>query len=397
MFVHVGLPKTGTTYVQTMMATNRQKIADQGLLYPRGLRGRQHFLAVLDFMQWPFGGVTLDEVDGLWVDLVDKVLAWPGRSLISHELLSRATSDEVARLVQSFAAREVHAVVGARDLATLVPAVWQERAKNRAVETWSDYREQVALGPDGGHPFWRLHDLEHVLAVWRQHIPDERIHVVTVPPPGADSHLLFDRFAGLLGLHWSNFTMATKGNNISIGVTELALLREVNVAADDRLDDPTYRSTVKQILVPEVLGLRAGQVRAKMPQSDLPWLESYTAHVTATMTAGRLDIVGDVDDLRPLVVAADHEDADAQTAGTGNDAVTAAFAEVTLSLLSLLQAERRQPSTRPGQDRPGESSEPDPERDGPEREISPLRRLVSLARSVGGRVVRRLGVTRGGG
>ncbi len=34
VFLHVGTPKTGTTYLQTVMWANRDKLAEQGLLLP---------------------------------------------------------------------------------------------------------------------------------------------------------------------------------------------------------------------------------------------------------------------------------------------------------------------------------------------------------------------------
>ena len=44
VFLHVGLPKTGTTYVQTVLWRNRAALAEQGLVYP-GPRRREHMWA----------------------------------------------------------------------------------------------------------------------------------------------------------------------------------------------------------------------------------------------------------------------------------------------------------------------------------------------------------------
>ena len=44
VYVHVGLPKTGTTFLQTTMWHNRAQLAAQGFLYP-GEKRMDHFHA----------------------------------------------------------------------------------------------------------------------------------------------------------------------------------------------------------------------------------------------------------------------------------------------------------------------------------------------------------------
>ena len=55
VFFHVGLPKTGTTYLQTMMWHNRAELARQGVLLP-GESSRQHL--------WASGVVREDPPEG---------------------------------------------------------------------------------------------------------------------------------------------------------------------------------------------------------------------------------------------------------------------------------------------------------------------------------------------
>ena len=44
VYLHIGLPKTGTTYLQTLMWNNREVLAGQGVLLPGDSR-RQHLWA----------------------------------------------------------------------------------------------------------------------------------------------------------------------------------------------------------------------------------------------------------------------------------------------------------------------------------------------------------------
>lgn len=56
VLVHVGTPKTGTSYLQDVLFLNRDSLQDQGILYPAD-RFDEHFLAALDLMELPWGGL----------------------------------------------------------------------------------------------------------------------------------------------------------------------------------------------------------------------------------------------------------------------------------------------------------------------------------------------------
>ena len=62
--VHVGTPKTGTSYVQDVLFLNRETLAEQGILYPAD-RFDEHFLAALDLMELHWGGLETQAV-GAW-------------------------------------------------------------------------------------------------------------------------------------------------------------------------------------------------------------------------------------------------------------------------------------------------------------------------------------------
>jgi hypothetical protein len=356
VFVHVGLPKTGTTHVQMSFAANRRLLARQGLLYPHAPRHPQHFLPVLDFLQMRFGAIGPAEVAGRWETLQKAVDAWSGRALVSHELLAGASTDQVGRLVEEFPTRPVHVLITVRDLSRMLPAVWQERAKNRVVESWQEFREAVALGPDAEQPhaFWLLHDAGKVVGVWREHVPDDRIHVVTLPPSGSDEGALLDRFTSVLGVDSTGFTVPSAAANASIGGLELAVLREVNVVARRRLSRREYQALVKRFLVPRVLAEREGDlVKVTVPESDRSWITAYTDRVCAMLSEGAIDIVGDLDDLTPRSFAAVDPDDPAQSGDFPDDDVTHAMAEVIVDLLQrsdLNHGGVAQPTARSGPD-----------------------------------------------
>ena len=133
VLVHVGAPKTGTSYVQDVLFLNRESLAGQGILYPAE-RFDEHFLAALDLMELHWGGLETQAV-GAWDRLAEQVRSWPGTSIVSHEILATASRQQVRRALDSFGDAEVHVVLSARDLVRQIPAEWQENVKHRRTVT----------------------------------------------------------------------------------------------------------------------------------------------------------------------------------------------------------------------------------------------------------------------
>ncbi|CAN5599720.1 hypothetical protein BH10ACT10_BH10ACT10_04050 [soil metagenome] len=138
VFFHVGLPKTGTTYLQTLLWNNEGELARQGVLLP-GTSVREHL--------WASGVVREDpkidrrgpEAAGAWDRIVADVNAWPGTAIVSHEFFAAASADQALRAMQRLDDAEVHVVVTARDTVALVTARWQEFVKNGSTVPIDDY------------------------------------------------------------------------------------------------------------------------------------------------------------------------------------------------------------------------------------------------------------------
>ena len=55
VLLHIGLPKTGTTYLQQVVWGNRDRLASDGILLP-GFGHREHLWAALDLQERPAAG-----------------------------------------------------------------------------------------------------------------------------------------------------------------------------------------------------------------------------------------------------------------------------------------------------------------------------------------------------
>lgn len=230
VFFHIGLPKTGTTYLQTIMWNNRDRLRELGVLLP-GASAREHLWASCVVREDHKVSRRDPKAPGSWDRLVGEVAEWPGDAVISHEFFASATTEQATRAIEALAPAEVHVVVTGRDSLGLFTASWQESVKNGGVTPINDYGRQVS-----GNPLviwnWRALDLGLVLDRWSQSVPPDHVHVLPLPQPGAPRELLWQRFAGVLGVDPAALDVSGNFPNESMGVAETETLRRIN----ERLD-----------------------------------------------------------------------------------------------------------------------------------------------------------------
>jgi len=258
LFLHIGLPKTGTTTLQARFADNRDALRDAGVLYPF-VRPDAMFHAAVEVLNWfPRWGLDPSLLTGTWAEFCRRARQYDGRTLVSHEVFGRAQPRHIEKAMAEVGDLELHVVVTARDLSRQVTAVWQERVKNGHDYTFESFLdregvERIAPGKRARSFFWREQDLTAVLKRWEQFVPAERIHVVTCPPPGGDPDELVRRFARVLDLDPTLLDSPRRGENSSLGAAQVDLLRRVNAALDGSIDRRDYSRVVKRFFAQSVL------------------------------------------------------------------------------------------------------------------------------------------------
>jgi hypothetical protein len=349
--LHVGAPKTGTSFVQDVLWRNRGHLAEQGILYPAD-RFDEHFLAALDLLELSWGGLEKQAV-GAWDRLAERVRQWPGTSIVSHEILATASRQQVRRALDSLAGpdAEVDVVLSARDLVRQIPAEWQENVKHRRTVAYRDFLDKITDPSRQGALaswFWGVQEVPDILARWGGGLPPERVHVVTVPKPGAPRDLLWQRFERVLGLGGmldeAALSDARRRANPSLGVNETALIRRINERVNDGVlvgDD--YRLLVRELLAHRTLSQRRRSARLGLPDDVRAWAVELSGAWIEELREQRYDVAGDLEELRPdphgteaLFVDPDHPDEDA-VADAALDSIVTLLSEVA----RLQESERR--------------------------------------------------------
>ena len=300
VFLHIGTPKSGTTYLQEKLALNREAIAEQGLTYPTTRTGN-HFEGALDLIEERWAG-QLDVARGQWGALVGEARKAAGDVLISHEILAAASPAQIAGAMAAFEDDEVHIVLTVRDLARQIPAEWQENVKHRGRRTFAKFMALVVKArrtkPDVW--FWRVQAIPDILTRWGNGLPPDRIHVVTVPQAGEQSDLLWTRYATVIGLDPSRAYADATDYNPSLGIVEAAVVRRLNkLLAGRGIPREVYVDLVREVIARDTLAQRPDQIRAVLPERRWDFVDTVTSEWLDWLEGAGVDIVGDLADLQP--------------------------------------------------------------------------------------------------
>jgi len=191
--IHIGTPKSGTTYLQKLLFGNRERLAAHGVLLP-ATSANDHALAAIGMRNGP-----TDTYADVWDGVLAEASTWDGTVVITNEWFAMASPERTEEAVRRLGeAGEVHVVVTARDLVDQVPAAWQETLKLGDATSIDEFADKLDQ-PDFRWGWWST-DPAEVLERWSPYLPAERFHLVTIPPRGASPDLLWYRFAEASGL-----------------------------------------------------------------------------------------------------------------------------------------------------------------------------------------------------
>jgi hypothetical protein len=305
VYLHIGLPKTGTTTVQTALERRSEALADAGVLYPAGRRAQR--LAAFDLIGQRVEG---DErhVPGAFARLVDEISGFDGKAIIfSEEELGLARPRQVRRLVQGLSDHRVFLVVTVRDMARTVVSAWQQSVVMGRTTTWQEY---IAAVRDSGGDlsvtagFWARHDLLAVMDTWGAVVPPERIRVVTVPPRGAPPGTLLERFAAATDLPpgiWGDWERTER--YVSFGAAELEVVRRLNEQVVGPLTLRQHRFVVENGIRPGMTGTQSRPLT--LPPEHAAWALEHGRGVVSELRRRETPVFGDLDDLAPVEAVSD--------------------------------------------------------------------------------------------
>ncbi|WP_141014078.1 hypothetical protein [Nocardioides sambongensis] len=187
LILHIGLMKSGTTYLQGKLVANRDRLLEQDVLFP-GRMWSDQWKALRDYIDFDHGA------PGAWERIREEIDAYPETVLMSVEHFAAIERAHIERLPTVFPDTEIRAVVTVRDLGRQVPSMWQEVVKNGSTWTLQQYvdgLQEVNRTDDSAadetlrkihRTFWTRHNANKIVRRWADYIGFENITVVVNPP-----------------------------------------------------------------------------------------------------------------------------------------------------------------------------------------------------------------------
>ncbi|QIK67429.1 hypothetical protein G7072_14735 [Nocardioides sp. HDW12B] len=313
LHLHVGAPKSGSTYVQQALHANAPALEAAGTLVPG--RRVDHFR----LCAWTLDQHTLmphpRRVRTSARELLDETRAWlagPGdRSVvISHELFAAATDEQIRRLQEETAGAALRVHYVARPLSRTVPAEWQQAVKGGSSMTLGDFVAGVVDRFDA-HPeeqptiigesdvvakFAALHDVTHVVPRWAGRVGAENVTVVTMPRAGSDRTELWRRFLSATGLPTDGLPVPDDARpNVSLGAVEAEVLRRVNAlrAPGPGGVSPDGASGAVRRLAHRLVESSPSPVEIVLPEHARDWARRQSERIVAHLESSPCLVVGD--------------------------------------------------------------------------------------------------------
>ncbi|MPZ61377.1 MAG: hypothetical protein GEU93_08775 [Propionibacteriales bacterium] len=300
VYVHIGAPKTGSTFLQGRLFANQAALAEQGICLPGRLI--EHFQSKL------FLTGQLEEEHGhparantAWQRLLAEIRDWPGTALLTHELFAGLDDAAVQRMLDYLAPADVHLIYAARDLMRQIPAEWQEHIKHGWRVPFHEFVEDLMAEGPSSTWFRQVQDPPRVLERWSA-LPGAHRHLVVVPPPDSDPELLWQQFASIVGFDPSDMEADDVFVNESLGTAEAELVRRVNKYAVPRLLEEGRGQVprwIKTELAHSLLSQRPDPHRLTVNPEYRAWIVRRSEKIVDELKSSDLHITGDLDDLIP--------------------------------------------------------------------------------------------------
>ncbi|MFM1964307.1 MAG: hypothetical protein RL134_32 [Actinomycetota bacterium] len=365
LIVHIGPRKTGTTYLQRVLQQLSPSLKAQGVLYPTDYRGEDdynHVGAVSDLThneeskesnRW-----TGKDGSG-WTGLAGAIANWDGTAIISAEMIGGLRPPAARRMLDGLSASTIDVVITMRDLGRILPSSWQQHVRNTHTQNYRRYlarraKERGTLPPaqmqaewdaERHQTFWRSYAYGALVRRWQDLVGADHVSVVTLPPAGSPSNLLWDRFRMALDIDSLPETAPKLPAFIAnIGSTraEAVFLHALNVEAKRRGWNRKTANELQQHLLSSGFLERPDRGGPLLlPRSYLGTVREWVEADISDMATTGVVVHGDVEDLRVL-------DSSASRGRVPSDQIATAGAFATAHAMAREAEEIRRRNAREG-------------------------------------------------
>ncbi len=301
--VHIGAPKTGTTYMQDRLNQRRAELLRLGVLYPDTpwLNHVQHLLGPL---RWFANDATQQaQADQLWDGLLTAVRAHHGRCVVSAENAVIANPAMISQIVNDLGPDRVQVLLTVRPVANVLSSFWQEEVRWGATDTFETWLAGALQALDGPslHPLWACHDHAAIAQRWSEVVGPDRVTVVIAQPdrPATVTDIV-EQLLVLPGGTLAHPDADTARANRSLTMAEVELIRRLNVSRSGPQGVPQMGEVLTLATIERLVeGRRPGpdEPRPQPPRSVVQTLEPFSRQSVTRLQALGVHVVGDPETL----------------------------------------------------------------------------------------------------
>ncbi len=296
--LHIGAMKTGTTFLQQLLADHRDLLAQHGFRVPRdqarALRGVMNGAPAAD------ASIRRDRLAHRFLRDIQE---YDGRgSVVSWEFLSFWDRRQAQHLLDELPGVDVEVVLTVRDAARTMPAQWQTTCRNGTTLPWPRFARGIGAWLDHGRDtrparlFRRTQGIPRMLDVWTDVVGTDRVRVVTVPASGDDPLLLWRRFAEASGIDPRLPVDPAVRSNPSLGHPSCELLRRINEVLAHEAPDRSEK-VIRAVVAPD-LETRAGiEPPVRLDPRGRDVAAAWNRLVRDAARDRGVTVIGDLDDL----------------------------------------------------------------------------------------------------
>ena len=261
LIVHIGIYKTGTTSLQSVLSANRGILKAHGVHYPdHGLDS--HSTLASSVMQKNWGWADRGETTfspWYWNNFVKDLAKLTGTVLISSEFFCQADDAQVAKIKASLPNCKITVVIGLRPLNELLWSTYQQLIKFGRHYSVDEWLQSVFDDFDSGNlnsGFWLRNHQDRLISRWGEEFGKENLRIVTSDPrqPALALNLIKD-LAGMSQVELDEKS-ADLNKNRSMTVIETEVVRDINKAIFEKVDWPIYRQVLRRGAIERIVKIR---------------------------------------------------------------------------------------------------------------------------------------------
>ncbi|HSI27564.1 MAG TPA: hypothetical protein VK948_09145 [Aeromicrobium sp.] len=328
--VHVGLPKTGSTSLQTAFNALRPTLRDHGVVYPETGKALNHHKGA----SWLIGAPLTYRADPTpreaeWEPMREEFRrAGDRRGVLSYEMLCIAEPAGIERVREELGP-QTHAVIVMRTFGEFVASYWQESIKRGIDASLDDWVRDALEAPDapGSSGSFTCPQVIDTIERWTSVLGPENVTVIVLD----SGSVLFDAVESMLALPPGILATGLSGRPANRGMTvpEAALIRQLNetLLRDWQMPAAEHRRLVLRGIVARLLRDREpapGEPKLLLPRWAVDPAQAAGARIARAVRESGAQVLGDLAELEREPAASD-VDASALPATLPVDLVVESF------------------------------------------------------------------------